>query len=90
MTPEKAEILALEGLGWLAGEPDAIQKFLNLSGIDAATLRDAAGEPGTGLAVLDFLLHQDELLLKFCESAALEPRQVHAARHALARDAVSD
>jgi hypothetical protein len=86
MTPEKAEILALEGLGWLAGEPESMGKFLNLSGMDAAALRDAAGEPDTGLAVLDFLLGQDALLLKFCESLAVEPRQVHAARHALARD----
>jgi hypothetical protein len=83
MTPEKAEILALEGLGWLAGEPESIRKFLDLSGIDAANLRAAAAEPGTGVAVLDFLLGQDELLLKFCESVGLEPRQVHAARHAL-------
>lgn len=86
MTPEKAEILALEGLGWLAGDPDSIQKFLNLSGIDAAGLRQAAGEPGTCLAVLDFLLGDEDLLLKFCEAARLEPRKVHAARHALAPD----
>ena len=86
MTPEKAEILALEGLGWLAGEPESIQKFLDLSGIDASDLRAAAADPGTGLAVLDFLLGQDALLLKFCESVGLEPRQVHAARHALAPD----
>lgn len=84
MTPEKAEILALEGLGWLAGEPDSIDRFLALSGIDAADLRAAAGEPGTGVAVLDFLLAQDDLLLRFCESLGVEPRQVHAARQALA------
>jgi 2-hydroxychromene-2-carboxylate isomerase len=86
MTPEKAEILALEGLGWLAGEPDHIEKFLAQAGIDAATLRQAAGEPGTGVAVLDFLLAQDELLVRFCDSAGLQPRQVHAARAALGRD----
>jgi hypothetical protein len=84
MTPEKAEILALEGLGWLAGEPEHIQKFLDLSGIDVGDLRAAAAEPGTGLAVLDFLLGQDALLLSFCENCGLEPRLVHAARHALA------
>jgi len=88
MTPEKAEILALEALGWLAGEPDSIQRFLDLSGSSAAELRQAAAEPGTGLAVLDFLLGHEDLLLKFCESAGLEPRQVHAARQALGRDMV--
>jgi len=40
MTPENAEILALQGLGWLAGEPEELQKFLNLSGVDGAALRE--------------------------------------------------
>jgi len=88
MTPEKAEILALEALSWLAGEPDSIQRFLDLSGISGAELRQAAAEPGTGLAVLDFLLGHEDMLVKFCESAGLDPRQVHAARHALGRDMV--
>lgn len=90
MTSEQAEILALQALGWLAGEPDSIQRFLNLSGISAADLRDAAGEPGTALAVLDFLLGHEDLLIQFCDSAEVQARQVHAARHALGRDAVLD
>ena len=81
-THENAEILALEGLGWLAGQEDGIQRFLNQSGIDAASLRDAAGSRETGVAVLDFLLGHEDLLLPFCESAAIAPKQVHhAARH---------
>jgi hypothetical protein len=87
MTPENAEILALEGLGWLAGEEDGIQRFLNQSGIDAAALRDAAGSPGMGVAILDFLLGNEDLLLRFCESASLSPRQLHGARHCLGGEA---
>ncbi len=83
MTPERAEVLALEGLGWLAGQEDGIQRFLNQSGIDADSLRDAAGSREMGVAVLDFLLGNEELLLQFCESAAIPPKQVHLARHAL-------
>jgi len=83
MTPDRAEVLALEGLGWLAGQEDGIQRFLNQSGIDAATLRDAAGSREMGVAVLDFLLGHEDLLLSFCESFSLAPRQVHLARHAL-------
>jgi hypothetical protein len=84
MTPENAEILALEGLGWLAGDDDAIARFLNLSGMDAAALRDAAGSPETGVAVLDFLLANEDLLLRFCEDATISPKQLHLARHRLA------
>ena len=87
MTPDRADILALEGLGWLAGQEDGIQRFLNQSGIDAATLRDVAGSREMGVAVLDFLLANEDLLLPFCESLALNPRQVHLARHALGGEA---
>jgi len=87
MTPDRAEVLALEGLGWLAGQEDGIQRFLNQSGVDAATLRDVAGSREMGVAVLDFLLANEDLLLPFCESLALNPRQVHLARHALGGEA---
>ena len=87
MTPENAEILALEGLGWLAGEEDGIQRFLNQSGIDAAALRDAAGSPDMGVAILDFLLENEDLLLRFCENASLSPRQLHLALHRLGGEA---
>jgi hypothetical protein len=90
MTPENAEILALEGLGWLAGEDNGIQRFLNQSGIDAAALRDAAGSPDTGVAILDFLLVNEDLLLRFCESASLSPKQLHLARHRLAKDDIGE
>ena len=83
MTPENAEILALEGLGWLAGEDEAIQRFLDLSGIDGTDLRAAAGSPGTAVAVLDFLLGNEELLVRFCDQAEVKARDVHMARHVL-------
>lgn len=83
MTPENAEILALQGLGWLAGEAEELQKFLNLSGIDAEGLRQAAGTPEMGIAILDYLLGHEPLLLRFCDSAEVAPKELHLARHAL-------
>ncbi len=83
MTPERAEILALEALGWLAGSPDDLQGFLNLSGMDAAQLRNAAGSADMSAALLDFLLGDEALLVRFCEDSGTDPRQMQAARHAL-------
>jgi hypothetical protein len=83
MTPENAEILALEGLGWLAGDQEAIQRFLDVSGSDGADLRAAAGSPGTAVAVLDFLLANEELLVRFCDDAEVKAKDVHLARHVL-------
>jgi len=82
-TQENAEILALEGLGWLAGDETGVARFMDQAGIDAATLRESAGSPGMGLAVLEFLLGHEDLLLRFCESQDIDPRAVHKARHQL-------
>ena len=82
-TREKAEILALEGLTWLAGQEDGLRRFLDLSGIDAQALRRGAGSPEMGMAVLDFLLANEDLLLGFCESAGVEPQALHMALHRL-------
>jgi len=82
-TRENAEILALEGLGWLAGQEEALRRFLDQSGIDTAGLRDAADCPETGLAVLDFLLSNEDLLLGFCASMEIDPQALDRARHRL-------
>ena len=82
-TRENAEILALEGLAWLAAQEEGLGRFLDQSGIDGGALRAAAGRPETGMAVLDFLLAHEDLLLGFCESARVEPGVLHLARHCL-------
>jgi len=86
MTPENAEILALEALGWLAGDEEALQRFLAQSGIDAAALRIGAGSPEMNVAVVEFLLAHEDLLLRFCEAADLKPANVHAGRRALGKE----
>lgn len=86
MTPENAEILALEGLGWLAGDPEALERFLRLSGVEAADLREAAGNPQTGVAVLDFFLAHEAFLVRFCADNGTDPKTVLLARHRLNGD----
>jgi hypothetical protein len=83
LTHERAEILALEALAWLAGQPDAVAKFLTISGLEASDLRRAVGDSGLQGSVLDFLLADEKLLLDFCQSASLKPQAVHNARHLL-------
>ena len=83
LTHERAEILALEALAWLAGQPDAVAKFLTISGLEASDLRRAVGDSGLQVSVLDFVLGDEKLLLNFCESASLKPQAVHLARYQL-------
>ena len=87
MSPERAEILALEALAWLAADEDGIGRFLAASGVDAADLRAAAGSPGLAVAILNFLLSHEELLLGFCQSGGTSPGTLHRARHSLEPEA---
>lgn len=80
---ERAEILALEALAWLAGQPDAVAKFLTISGLTPSDLRRAVGDSGLHVSVLDFLLGDEKLLLDFCQNASLKPQAVHTARYRL-------
>jgi hypothetical protein len=83
ITPEKAEILALEALAWLAGQSDGIARFLAVSGLAAADLRQAVGDRDLLGSVLDFLLADEPLLLEFCQDASIAPKAIHMARHKL-------
>jgi Protein of unknown function (DUF3572) len=83
MNTENAEILALQGLGWLAGDEEALQRFLDLSGQDVGALRAQAGTSDMNIAVLDFLLGHEDLLVRFCEASGISPRDMHLARHRL-------
>jgi hypothetical protein len=83
MTPERAEILSLEGLGWLAADEDALVRFLSSSGAGIAELRQGAESRDTLLAVVEFLLAHEDLMLRFREATGVEPVALHQARHVL-------
>lgn len=86
LSTEAAEELAISALAYLAGNPDALGRFLSLSGIGPADLRAAAREPGFLAGVLEFFLADESLLLSFVEEARVRPTMMAAAHHALAGD----
>ncbi len=83
MTPETAETIALQALAHLAAAEEDLDRFLAVSGLDAASLRTRAGEPEVLASVLDFLLQNEALLVHFCDTASIPPRDVHMAQHIL-------
>jgi len=87
MSPERAQILGLEALTWLVAEPGALGRFLAASGVCGADLRQAADSPELAIAILDFLLANEALLLDFCESNGSEVASLHRARHILQPEA---
>lgn len=77
------ETLALQALAWLAGEPDELERFMALSGVDMTALRARAGDPDMLGAVLDYLLGHEPTLLAFCQASGSDPAAPARARAAL-------
>jgi hypothetical protein len=83
MTPHSAEALALKALEFLANSPDNLDVFLSATGVNGSELLERAEEPAVLAAVVDFMLKDEGLLLEFCDTASIRPRDVHAALHVL-------
>lgn len=80
---EKAAEIAVQALVFIAGQPERIDRFLSLTGVDPGDLRALAPQPAFQLAVLDHLASDEALLLAFVAQAGLAPETVGHAREAL-------
>lgn len=76
ITRESAEALAIDALGYLSETPELMQRFLALSGIEAAHIRQAAQAPHFLAGVLKFFLAHEPTLLAFCSAQDINPADV--------------
>lgn len=83
MTPETAQVLALQALAWIAAEDEVFPQFLAATGADLADLRARAAETEFQGAVLDFLLQDDAWVVAFCDGHGHPYSAPQAARLAL-------
>lgn len=83
MTPDAAQVLALQALGWIAAEDEIFPQFLAASGASIGELRARAGDADFQAAVLDFLLQDDRWVIAFCDGGGHPYTAPQAARMAL-------
>jgi hypothetical protein len=80
LTREAAETIAIQAIGFLAEEPNRIGRFMSLTGMELETLVAGAETSPVQVAVLDYLLSDESLLMVFSGHAALDPPAISAAR----------
>ena len=80
---EVAEIVAIQALSFIAGEPERLGLFLAESGIGPETLRSAAKDPHFLGQVLDFVMRDDATVKAFAAASELHPTNIAAAHQAL-------
>ena len=71
-----AEEIALEGLTFLAADPELLRRFIDLSGIPVDNLREAAAAPGFLAGVLDHFAGDEPLLLSFAANRGRDPAEI--------------
>ena len=80
---EVAEIVAIQALSFVAGDPERLGLFLAESGIGPETLRSAASDPRFLASVLDFVMRDDATVKAFAAASQLHPTNIAAAHQAL-------
>lgn len=80
---EVAEIVAIQALSFIAGEPERLGLFLAESGIGPETLRTSAADPRFLASVLDFVMRDDATVKAFAKVSELHPTNIAAAHQAL-------
>jgi hypothetical protein len=80
---ETAEIVAVQALSFVAGDPERLGLFLAESGIGPETLRTAAANPHFLASVLDFVMRDDATVKAFAAASQLHPTNIAAAHQAL-------
>ena len=83
----ESENIAAQAFYFLCDERGRIERFLRLTGLDAADLPELAGERSFLTGVLDHLLGDEALLLTFCANRGIEPEAIAAANRQLNRGA---
>jgi len=63
--------------------PERLRRFLDLSGLDPANLREAAADPGFLLGILDYVSGDEALLVAFATDAGIDANAIETARRLL-------
>lgn len=82
MNRDRAEAVAIAGLAFIAGDEDLLGRFMGLTGLAPDDLRRSAGEPDFLAGVLDFLLADEAILLRFASENGFRPEEIGPARRA--------
>ena len=80
ITRKIAEKLAIQALGYLAGEPERLGHFLAATGIGPEMIRKAAADPCFLAGVLDHVVADEPLLIAVADHAGVAPQDIEHAQ----------
>ena len=83
ISADRATTIALKALEFLVADEELLPVFLGSSGASIEDLRQGASDPAFLGSVLDFILMDDQWVVKLCDLHGLDYADVFPARQAL-------
>jgi Protein of unknown function (DUF3572) len=83
--PDSARSLAVGALAFIAADAERLSRFLDITGLGPHNLRTAAADPAFLSSVLDYLVADESLLVRFAADAGLKPEAIARAHGALGK-----
>lgn len=84
MDQNKADIIALNGLTYIAENEDCLAGYLNLSGTSLEQLKQRISNPETMPSILasifDYFLQNENYLIEFSNDQNIDPKDIQKAR----------
>ena len=80
MTSDDAEIYALKAANWLLSNQELLDLFMGSTGVSENTIKSDIQNTVFLVAVLDFLLLDDKLVIEACDAMELQPELMQTAR----------
>jgi hypothetical protein len=90
LTAEDAETIAIQALGFLAGDAERLGRFLAVTGLGPHNLRAAAADPHFLAGVLAHVTQDDSLLAALAGNLSMKPEAIMAAHAVMAGPAPPD
>jgi hypothetical protein len=84
LAAEVAEVLAIQALAFIAQDGERLGRFLALTGMGPAEIREAARERHFLAGVLEYVAGNEDLLVAFASHAGVDPATIVTAQRALA------
>lgn len=79
------EAIAVDALRFIASHEDLTNRFVDVTGVDISHVREAAGQHGFLVGVLDFFLANEADVVDVASQLAMRPEGIGQARNMLAR-----
>ena len=83
IAPDRAVLVGIQALSWIATDDDLLGAFMDQAGTDADDVRARATDPGFLGFVLDFILQDDARVIAFADAQGMAPEDVAGVRRAL-------